>query len=715
MKKLVCVILLFHIISNLNAQGVGINETGDTPHESAILDVSSTSKGFLPPRMNTAQRDAIINPAIGLFIFNTDNSCMELFTNIGWFSSCNTTQNASYAIPSGTILPFAGDISNIPNGFLLCDGSELDTNTYHELFQAVGYAWGGSNSAFFLPDLRGQFLRGADLGSGNDPDAASRNAAQLGGNTGVNVGSIQADQFQEHNHGGGNHSHSFSHLWISNNTGNPDGALDSHTGGTQNRRYWRGNVTGNFTTNTSGEIIQNQGGAETRPKNAAVNYVICYSSSLVDFLTEESDPAFFASVAAGITESDTANWNSKQNELSAGLGISIINDTVSLNLAEFDFLMPAGTILSFAGDTSKVPNGFLLCDGSSLDTADYNPLFQVIGYNWGGSGQNFNLPDLRGQFLRGTDLNSGNDPGVSNRIGGNANDKVGSSQSDAFAEHNHGGGNHSHNFSHLWISNNTGNPDGALDSHTGSTQNRRYWRGNVTGNFTTNTSGEIIQNQGDLETRPKNVAVNYMICYTNSISQVNNLGGGNLPSGGNLSIFNNDVGFISSENDPIFNASIAAGINTTDTAYWNNKQDVLVAGNGINISNNTIATSGLNQEYYEVFDNSAVIVGNASWTDFPGMTITVNTTDSAHYELNSTLAGRLSNDTYFFSRLVIDGIPHPFLRSAASGIWVAPSISGRIPLSPGTHEIKIQFRSGGPIEFGGTLDYTTRFMYLKRL
>ena len=45
----------------------------ENPEESALLDLNSTSKGFLPPRMTHAERDAITSPATGLFIYQTDN------------------------------------------------------------------------------------------------------------------------------------------------------------------------------------------------------------------------------------------------------------------------------------------------------------------------------------------------------------------------------------------------------------------------------------------------------------------------------------------------------------------------------------------------------------------------------------------------------------------------------------------------------------------
>ena len=54
------------------AQGVGINSTSAPADTSALLDLTSTSKGFLPPRMTAAQRAAIVLPATGLVVYQTD-------------------------------------------------------------------------------------------------------------------------------------------------------------------------------------------------------------------------------------------------------------------------------------------------------------------------------------------------------------------------------------------------------------------------------------------------------------------------------------------------------------------------------------------------------------------------------------------------------------------------------------------------------------------
>ncbi len=57
-----------------------------------------------------------------------------------------------------------------------------------------------------------------------------------------------------------------------------------------------------------------------------------------------------------------------------------------------------GFITQYAASSSNVPNGWLICDGSSINKNIYVSLFDTIGYTYGGSGDNFNIPDLRGRI-----------------------------------------------------------------------------------------------------------------------------------------------------------------------------------------------------------------------------------------------------------------------------------------------------------------------------
>ncbi|MEO7312264.1 MAG: hypothetical protein ABIX01_17820 [Chitinophagaceae bacterium] len=82
MKRL-CLLPTFMAIWIISiAQNVGIGTT--TPHASAQLEVSGTDRGFLPPRLTTAQRNNIINPANGLIIYNTTTALLEIFGSAGW-------------------------------------------------------------------------------------------------------------------------------------------------------------------------------------------------------------------------------------------------------------------------------------------------------------------------------------------------------------------------------------------------------------------------------------------------------------------------------------------------------------------------------------------------------------------------------------------------------------------------------------------------------
>ena len=67
--------------------------------------------------------------------------------------------------------------------------------------------------------------------------------------------------------------------------------------------------------------------------------------------------------------------------------------------------------------SAAIPSGFLLCDGTSYATASYTALFAVIAYTYGGSGANFNVPDLRDRTIVG--VSSSNSKALAQAIGAN--------------------------------------------------------------------------------------------------------------------------------------------------------------------------------------------------------------------------------------------------------------------------------------------------------
>ena len=95
---------------------------------------------------------------------------------------------------------------------------------------------------------------------------------------------------------------------------------------------------------------------------------------------------------------------------------------------------PSGTISAYGG--TSAPTGWLLCDGSAVSRTTYARLFTALGTTWGvGDGSTtFNVPDLRGAFLRGTGSH-----GTSNMANGNdfAGPAVGAFENDQMQGHFH--------------------------------------------------------------------------------------------------------------------------------------------------------------------------------------------------------------------------------------------------------------------------------------
>lgn len=100
MKRLILFLALFCLTATLFAQSVGINANGATPDSSAMLDVQSTDKGMLLPRLTREQRDAISNPAAGLYIYNLDDSCFNYYTGAQWILDCGRSDLIRELAPS---------------------------------------------------------------------------------------------------------------------------------------------------------------------------------------------------------------------------------------------------------------------------------------------------------------------------------------------------------------------------------------------------------------------------------------------------------------------------------------------------------------------------------------------------------------------------------------------------------------------------------------
>jgi microcystin-dependent protein len=182
---------------------------------------------------------------------------------------------------------------------------------------------------------------------------------------------------------------------------------------------------------------------------------------------------------------------------------------LSLVSPQANALCPPGSVMAYMG--TNAPNGWLLCDGSVVSISQYPALYAVIGTSSGngnGSSTTFNLPDMRGVFLRG--VNGTRSDGLGDQdaairqspvTGANSGNAVGSYQTDMFKSHNHAPVGTAPTGFLTWYEP-TGGSSGA-DSGLQAIQG-----GGITCGASTETA-----NTGGSETRPRNVYVNYIIKY----------------------------------------------------------------------------------------------------------------------------------------------------------------------------------------------------------
>lgn len=269
--------------------GIGFQGIARDPQGNAItgqtITVKFTIGGFTETQNIDTDNFGVFSATIGkvnttdfnklVFANLNDNLKVEVDGTIIYDDKFNTVPFAKASengVPAGTIVPFAGPKSNIPAGWLYCDGSAYaTTGMYGALFAAIGNSWGNDGGNFRVPDLRGYFLRGAADGQNIDPDRASRTAKYGGGNSGDAVGSYQSDIYASHNHTGntstdGNHQHP-----IGTRGFQTDGSRGADGSGDDQGIYTQSAGNHSHTLN-----INYSGGNETRPENASVIFIIKY-------------------------------------------------------------------------------------------------------------------------------------------------------------------------------------------------------------------------------------------------------------------------------------------------------------------------------------------------------------------------------------------------------------------------------------------------------
>lgn len=144
MKKLLPGLFVLISFQYLSAQSVGIGTS--TPNASAQLEIASTTKGLLLPRMTTTQRTAIAGPVAGLMVFDTDfkeyyqhdGSTWRKLLNSSFWNSSSTRSwiyNTTDSIGIGTTSP--DHKLHVQNGNIYMHDSRTDLNP-HVIFEIAG-------------------------------------------------------------------------------------------------------------------------------------------------------------------------------------------------------------------------------------------------------------------------------------------------------------------------------------------------------------------------------------------------------------------------------------------------------------------------------------------------------------------------------------------------------------------------------------------------
>ncbi len=241
MKKL---ILVFLVSINFIYSQVGIGTT--TPASTSLLDVTSTTKGFLVPRMTATQKDAITSPATGLLIYQTDGTAgFYYYTGSAWISL--TSSSVAVTGLDGLSDAKVGG-SNFAGGLLL-GHQGTGTLSYANYNTGVGeygtlrsITNGDNNSAFGY-----QALESNTIGSSNNAFGFRALQSNTSGN---------------------------------NNIANGDYSLNSNTTGSDNIANGvfalRSNTTGGFNIAYGGEALRFN---TTGTSSTAIGYMALYNNT----------------------------------------------------------------------------------------------------------------------------------------------------------------------------------------------------------------------------------------------------------------------------------------------------------------------------------------------------------------------------------------------------------------------------------------------------
>lgn len=292
----------------IRATSVGVGIEGG-PVSTASLAVNSTTKGFLPPRMTTTQKNAISTPAAGLQLWDTDTSSLQVTNGTDWLSvgfgaggigtnsvlgngalDANTTGNENTAVGNSALGSNTSGIRNTAVGFeAALSNTTGASNTAIGSIALTSNTTGGNNVGIGRGALRSNQTSSSSVAIGVNAlfsNTASNNTAvgfeAANANTsGVEITAVGYQALRSST-GGYNTAVGFKALTANTtgiaNTGFGDGALLTNTTGISNTAIGTGSLTSvnaNANTAVGRDSLRNN----TASNNTAVGYEAAYSNT----------------------------------------------------------------------------------------------------------------------------------------------------------------------------------------------------------------------------------------------------------------------------------------------------------------------------------------------------------------------------------------------------------------------------------------------------